>query len=116
MTTAARSVCYFGFYLYAVGLTLIIAPNLLLRTFQLPETNEVWIRVVGLLVVCLGFYYHRSAVQNNIPFLRLTVPARLFACLGFIALVIIKLAPPMLAAFGAVDGLAALWTWMALRK
>lgn len=116
MTAAARSVSFFGFYLYATGLTLMIVPNLLLKTFGIPDTNEVWIRVVGVLVFCLGFYYHRTGVQNNTAFIRLTVPARMFACLGFTILVILKYAPPMLAAFGAVDLLAALWTWSALRR
>lgn len=36
MTPAARSVCYFGIYLYVVGLTLIAVPNLFLQILQLP--------------------------------------------------------------------------------
>ena len=47
MTPAAKSVYYFGFYLYLVGATLIFIPNFLLKTMGIPETNEVWIRVVG---------------------------------------------------------------------
>ncbi len=116
MTPAARSVCYFGFYLYATGLTLMIVPNLFLTTFRVPETNEVWIRVVGLLAFCLGFYYHRTGVQNNTSFFKLTVPARVFAFVGFTAFVILKFAPPVLAVFGAVDLLCAAWTWYALKK
>lgn len=116
MTPAARSVCYFGYYLYVVGLSLITVPNLFLRIMQLPETNEVWIRIVGVLVFCLGFYYHRSSVYNNVPLLKLTIPARIFASLCFFSFVLLKLAPPMLAGFGAVDLLAAVWTFIAFRK
>jgi hypothetical protein len=39
--TAAKTVLYFGFYLYATGLTLLVAPNFLLATFQMPATEEV---------------------------------------------------------------------------
>lgn len=116
MSPAARSVFYFGFYLYATGLTLMIAPNMFLKAFQLPETNEVWIRIVGLLAFCLGFYYHRTGVQNNTAFFRLTVPARVIACIGFIAFVLLNYAPPVLAVFGVIDLLAAAWTWVALKK
>ena len=47
MTAASKSIYYFGLYLYVVGLTLIFVPNLLLSTLQMPETQEVWIRIVG---------------------------------------------------------------------
>lgn len=116
MTPAARSVCYFGYYLYVVGLSLITVPNLFLRSMQLPETNEVWIRIVGVLVFCLGYYYHKSSVYNNVSFLKLTIPARIFAALCFFSFVLLKFAPPTLAGFGAVDLLAAVWTFIAFRK
>jgi hypothetical protein len=51
MDAAAKSVCYFGFYLYGVALTLIFFPNVLLRVLGIPETSEVWIHIVGLLAV-----------------------------------------------------------------
>ena len=116
MTPAARSVFLFGFYLYATGLTLIVVPNFFLQAFQLPATNEVWIRVVGVLAFCLGFYYHRSAVQNNVSFLRLTVTARIFACLAFTAFVLLDYVAPVFAGFGVVDLLGAIWTYTALKK
>ena len=55
MSSAARSVYAFSFYLFALGFVLTVAPNLLLRIFGIPETNEVWIRVVGMLVLLLGW-------------------------------------------------------------
>ena len=64
MTAASKSVYYFGLYLYLTGITLIFIPNLFLSTLGLPETHEVWIRVVGVLAMVIGFYYHRSAVKK----------------------------------------------------
>ena len=60
MTQAAKSVYYFAFYLYLTGITLIFIPNVFLSTLGLPETNEVWIRVVGILALAIGFYYHQT--------------------------------------------------------
>jgi hypothetical protein len=116
MTPAARSVCYFGFYLYVVGVTLMAVPNMFLQTLQLPETNEVWIRVVGVLAFGLGFYYHRTSVQNNVAFFKLTVPTRVFVFIAFTAFVVLKYVPPILIGIGAVDLLGAAWTYYALKK
>ena len=116
MTAAAKSVCYFGFYLYVTGLTLIVMPNFLLTTLQLPATNEVWIRVVGVLVFCIGYYYHRAGAGNIHAFLKHTIPTRIFVFLAFSTFVLLKYVSPVLIVFGAVDFAGAVWTWMALKK
>lgn len=116
MTAAAKSVYYFGFYLYLTGLTLIFIPNVFLKTVQIPETNEVWIRVVGLLAFLLGFYYHRSGSANTTSFFKLTIPARILVFVAFTSFVLLKYVSPMLIAFGVIDLLGAIWTWAALRK
>lgn len=116
MTAAAKSVCYFGFYLYVTGLTLIVMPNFLLTTLQLPATNEVWIRVVGVLVFCIGYYYHRAGAGNIHAFLKHTIPTRVFVFLAFSTFVLLKYVSPVLIVFGAVDFAGAVWTWMALKK
>lgn len=116
MSSAARSVLYFGIYLYVVGITLIVAPNFLLSLTQMPETQEVWIRVVGLLVLVLAFYYQQAGSKNITAFFPLTVVARMFVFLGFLSLVLLKFASPMLLGFGVIDLLSAIWTWQALKK
>jgi hypothetical protein len=116
MNAAARSVCYFGFYLYLTGLTLITVPNVLLSTLQLPETNEVWIRVVGVLVFCIGYYYHRAGAGNIRAFFKHTIPTRGFVFLAFTGFVLLDYVSPVLIVFGAADLAGAVWTWMALRS
>lgn len=116
MTPAACSVCYFGFYLYVVGLTLIAVLNMFLQTLQQPETNEVWILIVGVLAFCLGFYYHRPGVQNNVSFFKLTVPTRIFVFIVFTTFVLLKYISPILIGIGAVDLLGAAWTYYTLKK
>ena len=116
MTAAAKSVCYFGFYLYVTGITLIAAPNFLLSTLQLPNTNEVWIRVVGVLALCIGYYYHRAGAGNIQAFFKHTIPTRIFVFLSFTAFVLLNYISPMLILFGAVDFAGAVWTWWALKK
>jgi len=116
MSAASRSVTWFGFYLYLVGLTLLFFPNVLLSLVQIPETQEVWIRVVGVLALCIGFYYHMCGSKNDLYFVKLTVPVRVFVCICFVIFVLLKLVSPMLIGFGVIDLIGAIWTWSALRE
>ena len=115
MTKAARSVSAFDLYLFVLGPILLIAPNLLLRTFGLAESHDVWIRVVGMLVVLLGYYYSRAARAELTSFFHWTVHARGTVVFFFIAFVVLGLAPPTLILFGVIDAAAATWTALALR-
>ncbi len=116
MSPAAKSVYYFGFYLYLVSVTLVFFPNILLGALQIPETHEVWIRVLGLLAGLIGFYYHRSGANNISAFFPLTIPTRIIVLLSFIIFAVLKMASPVLIGFGVVDFAGAMWTMMALRK
>ncbi len=116
MSPVAKSVCYFGFYLYLVGITLIAVPNFLLSTLQIPTTNEVWIRVVGVLVFCIGYYYHKAGQNNINSFFIHTIPTRIFVFAAFVFFALMHYVSPLLIIFGAIDFAGAIWTLMALRK
>lgn len=116
MNSAAKSVYYFGFYLLILSAALTAFPNFLLSTFMLPETNEVWIRVVGVLVFNIGILYVVMAPTNQKLFLTVTVYLRASILLWFIVFVLIEWAPTMLIMFGVVDFAGALWTYLELKK
>jgi hypothetical protein len=94
----------------------MVAPNALLAIFGLPATTEVWIRVVGMLVFLIGYYYIRASRNEKemIKFYRWTVHARSSVVVFFIIFVAFGLVKPILILFGIVDLLAALWTWKTL--
>ena len=116
MTKAAISVTYFGYYLLVLGVIVIFAPNTLLDLFQMEPTNEVWIRVVGVLTLMIGLYYVRTAPTNNEVFLKTTVIARVLVMLWFTIFVLVGWVSFQLIFFGAVDLAGAAWTWLAMRK
>jgi hypothetical protein len=107
MSHPSKSLFAFGCYLVLVGVTLLLVPNLLLGLFRLPLTTEVWIRVVGMLVL--------ARLENRL-FMQWSVWLRGSVILFFGAFVLAGLASPALLLFGAVDFAGALWTWSALRK
>ena len=116
MSKPAQSVFVFSIYLFVIGSILVVVPNLLFALLGIPETSEVWVRVVGVLALILGFYYFVAARNELTPFLRATVYGRLSVCAFFVAFVLLGFAPPILLVFGVVDAVAASWTAMALRN
>lgn len=116
MSRSALSLKVFAGYLLGLGVLLVVAPNLLLATFGFPATSEVWIRVLGFVVVNLSVYYWYAAKSESKPLFLATVYTRLFILVAFVALVVAGLARPMLVLFGAVDALGGLWTYFSLRR
>ncbi len=116
MSQSAKSVYYFGFYLVVLGLTLILQPNLLLGIVGLPETTEVWIRVVGMLVLALSAYYIMVGKSDHTLFLKVTVYVRSCIILFFIAFTLAGWVQPVIILFGVVDLLGAAWTYLLLKK
>jgi hypothetical protein len=115
MSGAARSVFVFAVYLLGLGIWLLLAPNSMLRLFGMPEVQDVWIRVVGVLVIFLSGYYSAAARAELVAFFQWTVYARGSVIIFFGAFVLTGLAPATLLLFGVVDLFAAMWTQFSLR-
>jgi hypothetical protein len=116
MTPAARSVRVFAVYLGLLAAAVLLVPNLLLMAFGLPPTSEVWIRVIGMLLLVLGVYYWTAASAELTPFFRATVLCRLTVPIFFVVFVTAGWARWPLVLFGVVDAFGAGWTWWALRR
>ncbi|HMQ31165.1 MAG TPA: hypothetical protein PKD53_10570 [Chloroflexaceae bacterium] len=115
MSGAARTMLVFGIYVAVMGVLLVALPNLLLGLLGLPPTDEVWIRVVGVLALVIAAFYLVAGRANLRPFFRLSLYTRAGVFLGFTALALAGLGSPMLILFGAVDLAGAAWTGWALR-
>ena len=116
MSKSAWSLFVFSIYLFVLGVIFIVIPNVLLSLFTFPETNEVWIRVVGVLVFILGYYYFQASKSEIKKFFQWTVYARTAVLIFFIVFVLLDFAPPILIMFGFIDAVAALWTQLSLRS
>lgn len=116
MSKSALSVLVFSLYMFSLGTILLLYPNILLKIFSIPETNEVWIRVVGMLVCVLGYYYLQASRNEIKAFFKWSVLGRTSVLFFFIAFVLFNLAPPILILFGVFDAVAAFWTHSCLKK
>jgi hypothetical protein len=104
-----------GHYLIVLGIVLIFSPNILLAIFLMPTTTEVWIRVVGVLVLNIGVYYIFAALCEAKSFFKASVYTRAFVLLSFIVFAIFGLVSPMIIFFGMVDFCGGIWTHFAIR-
>lgn len=116
MSKAAFTIKAFAVYLIGLGTLLVLVPNLMLALFGFAPTSEVWIRVLGVVVFNLGWYYWYAAVSEARPFFAASVVTRVFALVAFAGLVAAGFAQPTLVLFGFIDAAGGLWTWLALRS
>lgn len=115
MSPAAVSVFAFGLYMLGQGLTLLIAPNLLLSLLGFAPALEVWPRVAGIAVIVLGMYYVAAARGGWVPFFRMTVVGRTFQLAAFAGLVAAGLISPRILGTAGLEFASGLWTLGALR-
>ena len=116
MSKAAQSIFFFGIYVMAAGLMLIIVPDLVAKIFLLDPPTDAWARLFGLIAAILGFYYMYCARAEATGFFRATIygrPAGIFVVSAFVMLGYFK---PGIILVGAIDLAGAIWTWWALRK
>lgn len=116
MTSAARSLFAFGVYAILAGLSLVLAPGLALSVLGFPPAADGWVRVAGVLAVCLGAYHVLSARSELRPYLRASVAVRLGFAAAVAGLVVLAHMPRALLLLAAVDVLGAVWTAVALRR
>ena len=116
MSRAAVSMLVFGIYTVVVGVALMLVPNVLLGLFAYPTTTEIWIRILGFIVVILGYYYIVAARYGLVRFFRASVYGRSTLIVFFAILVLLGMSEPVLVLFGAIDLLGAIWTGVALRS
>jgi hypothetical protein len=116
MSNAAKSILVHGIYLLVLGVVLLTIPNTPLTIAGLAETHEVWIRVVGMMSLVLGYYFVQSARKELTDFFRSTLLTRSAAIVFFVLFVALGFAPINLLLLIAVDPAFIIWTALALRS
>ena len=103
-------------YVIVSGISLLFFPNYLLGLFGIESTNEIWIRVLGMLVLALSFYYYAMYKNGGKEVIRATVQGRLFFCAGLVTFVILGMVKPVLLGFAIAETGLVLWTLSEIRK
>lgn len=110
--TITASCCY----ILVLGLGLVLIPNLVLATLRMPPTNDVWIRVLGVVAINIGIFFWVAARTEAVALFHVSVIVRPLVLVWFGAFVLLGLASPMLLVFGVIEALGALWTWLTMKS
>ena len=103
-------------YVILTGLQLIFVPNLLLSMFGFADTSEIWIKVLGIVILPLSAVYYAISKQGNRDVVFSTIISRGFVGVGFILLALSGQAKLNLILFAGIDLATAVWTWVELQK
>ena len=115
MSKAAKTIVGFGIYMAVTGIVLVVSPNTLLGILRLPLTQEPWIRLLGMFMVIVGYYYYRTAVSEATGFFRATIHGRTAIGL-FLVWLGLTGTGWILVLFALGEWAGAFATWLALRS
>lgn len=115
MSRAALTLKIYAICFGIAGFGLLVAPNPLLPLFGFPTTEEVWIHLIGLLMVSLATYDYIAGQNGLAPIISASIPTRLVAGAVMILTWILDIVGPGILFFAAVDIVGALSTLLALR-
>jgi hypothetical protein len=116
LSAPAKSLFVFGVYLLLLGALLVLAPNFLLGLFRMAATAEVWIRVVGMLVLVIGTLDVLASIAELRQYMGWSVGIRICVFVFLAVFALTGLGSMMLIGFGLVDLAGAAWTAWALRR
>lgn len=116
LSRAGTSIFLFGIYLVILGLIFTLVPNTLLRIINLPDSQEVWIRLVGMLLLIMAFYYLMAGRTEARSFYHWTLYTRLGSVFFLVGFVTAGWVSPIAFIFWLADLAGAAWTWSALRQ
>lgn len=116
MDKATKSVFYFGIYILITGLCLLVMPELLLRLLMIDDAPDIWMRLLGLALSALGYYYIKAAHDHNIDFYRGTIPIRIAQLIVVVCLVWMYDEPYILVGISAIEALSGIITYVYIRR
>ncbi|WP_079911132.1 hypothetical protein [Paenibacillus sp. 32352] len=116
MSYPAKTVFYFSLYMFTLSLALLVVPGLLAPLLGYTQESEIWIRVIGMFLLFLAFYYCTLALGGMTYFFYLTVYTRASIIVFMTTFVLLGMLKPIFIALSLIDLFGALWTLSALRS
>lgn len=116
MKKLVNSIYTFGAYILGTGLVLMFMPQLLFNALQISDSPSIWVKLLGLALSALGYYYIKAAKDQNLAFINGTIPIRIgqFAIVGL--LLVQTDGPYVLLAVSAIELCFGLWSLFLLNK
>ena len=100
MSKAAVSSFVFGIYAILLGSICILFTNSFLNFFSFPPTEEVWFKVMGMLILHYGTYFILAARNEMDTFFKWSVYPRSSVIIFLLIFVLADLVKPIILLFG----------------
>lgn len=106
----------FAIYMVILSVALIFFPYRFTALFNMAPPDGLWIRLLGVILGILAFYYVMAVREENETFYRWTSLGRLVILPAVVVLVALGIAPPILLLLATWDTGCGIWTGLALRR
>ena len=116
MKQSSLSMLVFAVYMGALCIAFLLFPAPFVTFLGFATPDPLWIRIFGLVLGILAFYYGMAIREQAFRFYYWTFLGRLALFPGFLVFVILGIAPRVLLLLGAFDSGCAIWTGLALHR
>ena len=116
MKQSTLSMLVFAIYMAILCVVFIFFPVKFTALFGLDRPDGLWIRIFGMVLGILSFYYIMAIREHNKSFYLWTFYGRLAIFPTLTIFFLLGLAPPIVMLFGAWDTSCGIWTGIALRR
>lgn len=103
-------------YMFSMGLGILLMPKLLLPLFGFTPPEEIWIRVLGALILGFGYVNFECTRQEVVPYFQASVKGRLLFCAILFTIGLLKLTQPAIFLLAIFEAGLAIWASIALNQ
>lgn len=116
MKQSSLSMLVFAVYMAVLCVAFLFFPAPFVMFFGFERPDPLWIRIFGLVLGILAFYYVMAIRERAMRFYYWTFLGRLALLPAYVVFVLAGIAPWIAIAFGIFETGCAIWTGIALRR
>lgn len=116
MKQSTLSILVFAIYMAILGIAFVFVPVPFVTFFGFATPDPLWIRIFGVVIGVLAFYYAMAIREKAYRFYYWTSLGRLVLLPAYAVFVLLGIAPWITLVFGVFESGCAVWTGIALRR
>lgn len=116
MKQSTLSMLVFAIYMAFLSIAFVLIPAPFVTFFGFATPDPLWIRIFGVVLGILAFYYAMAIREQAFRFYYWTSLGRLALLPAYAVFVLAGIAPWIALVFGAFESGCAIWTGIALRR
>ncbi len=103
-------------YMFVMGLGIVLIPQVQLPLFGFQPPQEIWVRVLGALILGFGYVNLRMTQQGIVPYIEASIIGRSIFCSIICIFGLMKLVEPSIFLLAAGEMTFTIWAYLGLKK